>query len=74
MFICAVSRPLLAENGDVLFDGKIGIWPFMEEVVAKRRSKKRARGQRYNKQIEVINRDVMKQALLEKVCFPNFHA
>ncbi|XP_057810276.1 uncharacterized protein LOC131024755 [Salvia miltiorrhiza] len=28
MFMCAVCRPIFAEDGSVLFDGKIGIWPF----------------------------------------------
>ncbi|KAK9706415.1 hypothetical protein RND81_07G122800 [Saponaria officinalis] len=28
MFLAAVSRPTYEENGDVLFDGKLGIWPF----------------------------------------------
>ncbi|XP_074265985.1 uncharacterized protein LOC141588442 [Silene latifolia] len=29
MFLAAVSRPTYKENGEVLFDGKLGIWPLL---------------------------------------------
>ncbi|XP_074315280.1 uncharacterized protein LOC141651466 [Silene latifolia] len=41
MFMCAVARPRYGSNGEVLFDGKIGIWPFIVEVPAKRNSRNR---------------------------------
>ncbi|XP_057791301.1 uncharacterized protein LOC131008437 [Salvia miltiorrhiza] len=34
-------RPLIAEDGTILFDGKIGIFPFTEYIPAKRNSKNR---------------------------------
>ena len=45
MFITAVARPRF-EGGRCTFDGKIGIWPFLEfeEVPAKKASKNRAKG------------------------------
>ena len=29
MFICVVAKPIYASYGDVIFDGKIGMWPFI---------------------------------------------
>ena len=40
-FLVATERPLFDKNGDVLFGGKIGLWPFVENVPAKRSSKNR---------------------------------
>ena len=34
-FLCAVTRPRFDDNGEVLFDGKIGILLFVGTVVAK---------------------------------------
>ena len=28
MFMCAIANPIFLTNGDVFFDGKIGLWPF----------------------------------------------
>ena len=33
--MCAVSRPLFVENGEVLFDGKIDMFPFTKQIPAK---------------------------------------
>lgn len=41
IFMCAVCRPIFDENGICIFDGKIGIWPFIEEVTALKNNKKR---------------------------------
>ena len=38
MFLAAVARPRYDENGLCAFDGKIGMWPFVERVAAQRRS------------------------------------
>jgi hypothetical protein len=38
MFLAAVARPCFDDNGQCIFDGKIGIWPFIEKVPAKRTS------------------------------------
>ena len=43
MFITAVARPRFLD-GACTFDGKIGIWPFLEEVPAKKASKNRPKG------------------------------
>ena len=43
MFITAVARPRFQDSA-CAFDGKIGIWPFLEEVPAKKASKNRPKG------------------------------
>jgi hypothetical protein len=49
------------------FDGKIGIWPFTEEVAAQRASVNRARGTIVTKNIESVSRSVIKDFLLRLV-------
>ncbi len=38
MFLCAIARPRYAAAGECIFDGKIGIWPFVETRIARRSS------------------------------------
>lgn len=71
MFVCAVSRPLLTADGEVLFDGKIGIFPFIETAIAQRESKNRPKGTPYTKPIDVVTRRVMKETLIAKVTYSN---
>ncbi|KAK9668658.1 hypothetical protein RND81_13G075800 [Saponaria officinalis] len=56
MFIAAVSRPIYSENGDVLFDGKVGIFPFTFKEPAKRNSRNRVANTMVTKSIVCINR------------------
>ena len=45
MFLCAIARPRFhPETNECIFDGKLGIWPFIERVEARRSSANRARG------------------------------
>ncbi|XP_057809009.1 uncharacterized protein LOC131023483 [Salvia miltiorrhiza] len=67
MFSCAVGRPLFNEDGSVLFDGKIGIFPFTEMVPAKRTSKNRLAGTMEEKQIQSITKEVMKACYISKL-------
>ncbi|XP_057808793.1 uncharacterized protein LOC131023265 [Salvia miltiorrhiza] len=66
MFVCAVCRPLFNEDGSVLFDGKIGIFPFTEMVPAKRTSKNREAGTMEEKPIQSITKQVMKDCFIYK--------
>ena len=34
MFMCAVAKPLFSNDGELIFDGKIGIFPFTTQVPA----------------------------------------
>jgi hypothetical protein len=45
MCMCAVAKSIYYNEGEVLFDGKIGIFPFVAQVVAQRSSKNRKRGE-----------------------------
>ncbi|XP_057793005.1 uncharacterized protein LOC131009608 [Salvia miltiorrhiza] len=67
MFSCVVGRPLFNEDGSVLFDGKIGIFPFREMVPAKRTSKNRLAGTMEEKQIQSITKEVMKACYISKL-------
>ncbi|XP_057811571.1 uncharacterized protein LOC131025799 [Salvia miltiorrhiza] len=67
MFLCAVCRPLFNEDGSVLFDGKIGIFPFTEMVPAKRTSKNREAGTMEEKPIQSITKQVMKDCFIYKL-------
>ncbi|XP_048552018.1 uncharacterized protein LOC125531796, partial [Triticum urartu] len=66
MFLTAVARPRWDSEGNVTFSGKIGIWPFVKEVPAQRRSDNRPKGTIETKSIKV-DRKVMREFLIEKV-------
>ena len=53
MFLAAVAQSCFNDAGDCVFDGRIGIWPFVEEVEAKRNSKNRPKGTLETKCVEV---------------------
>ncbi|KAK9697940.1 hypothetical protein RND81_08G071200 [Saponaria officinalis] len=67
MFMEAVARPRYDKDGVVLFDGKIGIFPFIYEAEALRSSKNREKGTLEVKPIESITKEIIKQCLIEKV-------
>ena len=67
MFMAAVARPRFDFNKKHLFDGKIGIWPFVTQEAAKRNSRNRAKGTMETKAVTSITKDVVWQMLLDKV-------
>ena len=54
--MCAVAEPIFTINGDVFFDGKIGIWSFITQELAKRSSKNKKRGELETKPIQSITK------------------
>ncbi|XP_042067880.1 uncharacterized protein LOC121811115 [Salvia splendens] len=60
-------RPLFGVHGEVLFDGKIGIFLFTKHVAAKRSSKNRQAGTMETKPIESITKDVGRDCLINKI-------
>jgi hypothetical protein len=66
MFLCAVARPRWDTRANRYFDGKLGIWPFVEKVPAQRASRNRARGTLITKSISVT-KEVYKTFIMEKV-------
>ncbi|XP_074277450.1 uncharacterized protein LOC141601085 [Silene latifolia] len=67
MFMCAVARPIYGEDGELLFDGKIGVFPFVEQVPAARRSKNREAGTIETKAIDSITKQVTKHCLINDI-------
>ncbi|KAK9732975.1 hypothetical protein RND81_04G035300 [Saponaria officinalis] len=67
MFMCAVSRPIYDVEGELIFDGKIGMFPFTKQQPAVRGSINRPRGTLETKPIESITKQVIKNCLIEQV-------
>ncbi|KAL4166217.1 hypothetical protein KRP22_013482 [Phytophthora ramorum] len=53
MFLSAVGRPRYDPSTHQVFDGKLGIWPFVEQVPAQRSSARRPAGTIITKEISV---------------------
>lgn len=76
MLLTVVASPRRDAQGTVIFSGKIGVWAFVKEVPAARKSQNRARGTLETKSI-IVNRNVMREYLIEKVipaiksCWPH---
>lgn len=67
MFMAAVARPRWDTHGNALFDGKIGIFPFVYQKKAQRSSRNREAGTLETKPIECINKEETRKLLIEKV-------
>ncbi len=68
MFLCVVARPRYDDHRKAYLDGKIGLWPFVERVPAKRNSRNRPAGTLETKPI-TVTQDDYRSFLLKKV-FP----
>jgi len=66
MSLCAVARPRFDDNGDCTFTGKIGMWPFVETVIAQRSSVNRPAGTAETKSIKV-NLATYRKYIVEKL-------
>ena len=66
MFLGAVARPRYDHNGICTFDGKIGLFPFIERVAARRTSRRRPRGTIITTPVPV-NRNRYRDFLINKV-------
>ncbi|GMF36685.1 unnamed protein product [Phytophthora fragariaefolia] len=67
MFLTAIARPRWDPHRKTEFDGKLGLWPFAEDYITKRKSKNRPAGTKLKKNIESVNSEVYKHFLLEFV-------
>ncbi|XP_042026612.1 uncharacterized protein LOC121773756 [Salvia splendens] len=67
MFMATVSRPLCGPDGEIIFDGKIGLFPFTEQILAQRSSKNRTEGTLETKPIQSITKEVMTACLLNQI-------
>ncbi|KAF0705573.1 hypothetical protein AaE_014460 [Aphanomyces astaci] len=66
MFLAAVARPRYDAHKKQMFDGKIGIWPFVEEVAAVRSSKNRPKGT-LELTTQSVNADVYQDMVMNEV-------
>lgn len=71
MFLCAVARPRYNAAGNCTFDGKIGMWPFVEQTVAQRRSVNRNRGDPVTRLVN-CDKATYRRFMIEKV-IPAIH-
>jgi hypothetical protein len=67
MILTAVARPRFDSNENCTFDGKIGCFPFVTYVAAKRSSANRVVGIMEMKSIDSITQAVMTDYLIDKV-------
>ncbi|XP_074291358.1 uncharacterized protein LOC141618151 [Silene latifolia] len=67
MFMCAVCRPIYSEDGELLFDGKIGMFPFTKQQPAARASRNSPRGTMETKPIDSITKQVTRECIIEQV-------
>ncbi|ETV78410.1 hypothetical protein H257_07959 [Aphanomyces astaci] len=66
MFFAAVAWPRYDHTRKTFFDGKIGVWPFVEVVAAKQTSRNRPKGAPVTMP-QNVNSDVYKSFVLDKV-------
>jgi len=65
-FLVAVARPRFADNGDCVFNGKIGVFPFVTEGVQQRTSNIRTRGDLVYRNVNVTS-EVYQEYMFDKV-------
>ncbi|XP_021725286.1 uncharacterized protein LOC110692558 [Chenopodium quinoa] len=67
MFLCAVARPQFNADGECIFDGKIGMFPFVRWVPAKRRSRNRPAGTLELKPVTSVTKEAYRNMLIRQV-------
>ena len=67
MFLDVVVRPRYDDDGNMTFDGKIGIWPFTFLEEAKRDSKNRDAGTIVTKVLPAVTRKVSQDYMVNKL-------
>ena len=60
MFIAIVAKPLVNTNGDILWDGLIGTFPFTETQISIKNSRNMQAGKPKLKAITKVTRDVIR--------------
>ncbi|XP_021732037.1 uncharacterized protein LOC110698828 [Chenopodium quinoa] len=67
MFMAMIGKPIFDTHGHVLHDGKYGIFPFVYETIAKKKSKNREVGAVEMKATQNVNKEAIKAMLLNNV-------
>jgi len=64
MFLVAMGRPKFDNEGNEIFSGKVGVWPFVTREPALRISVNREAGTLVMKPITSVNRDINRKWLI----------
>jgi len=67
MFLVVVAKPRFDDEEKETFSGKIGVWPLVHQVAARRSSVNRPSGTLETKLISSINREVTRSFYIKKV-------
>ncbi|XP_021753579.1 uncharacterized protein LOC110718949 [Chenopodium quinoa] len=67
MFMAAIGKPIFGPNGALIHDGKYGIFPFVYESIAKKKSKNRDAGAVEIKATQNINKEAIRAMLINNV-------
>ncbi|XP_050207586.1 uncharacterized protein LOC126657009 [Mercurialis annua] len=67
MFLSVIARPRFDSQGNEIFNGKIGLFPFVTQEPARRNSINRAAGTLETKPLTSVNSDIMRSYLIEKL-------
>ncbi|KAI5439312.1 hypothetical protein KIW84_024911 [Lathyrus oleraceus] len=67
MFLVAVARPIFDDEDNVTFTGKIGGFPLVDKVLARRSSVNQSAGTLETKPITFITKDVSRMFLINKI-------
>lgn len=66
MFLCAVAHPRFDDSGTCIFDGKLGIWPFIQKVQAQQTSSNHPRRTWETKPV-TVTKDVYREYIIVKL-------
>ncbi|XP_074346321.1 uncharacterized protein LOC141685095 [Apium graveolens] len=67
MFLAAIARPRFDEEGNVIFSGRIGIFPFITKEPAKRSGVNRVAGTMETKVMTSVKRDTVRSYYINKL-------
>ncbi|XP_021739587.1 uncharacterized protein LOC110705971 [Chenopodium quinoa] len=67
MFMAAIGKPVFSPNGEVLHDGKYGMWSFVYETTTKKKSKNRDAGTVEIKATQNVNKEAIRAMLMTNV-------
>ncbi|KAI3940898.1 hypothetical protein MKW98_008270, partial [Papaver atlanticum] len=67
MFLTVVARPRFDHAKQEMFDGKIGIWPFVIREAAKRNIKNRAAGTMETKAMKFVTKEIIRNYMINEL-------
>ncbi|KAM0836755.1 hypothetical protein ACQ4PT_062108 [Festuca glaucescens] len=67
MFVSAMARPRYDAEGNCVFDGKIGVWAYVDWVQAQKKSRNRERGAWELKPSDRVNKEKSREYLVKYV-------